>query len=342
MTNCLWYVDPFMFFYAIFVFTSLVFAAAATGLLRSYALRRNILDLPNDRSSHSIPTPRGGGAAFVVATIGGCITLLILGRAERAFVDAVTLGGGAVALVGWLDDRGGLRRRYRFTVHLLAAAWALWCIPSPGTISFGVAELQWDWLGCIFFFCALVWMINSYNFMDGIDGLAGWEGVTVCSAGAVLFMNGTPGPALATAAAVAGFLGWNWPKAKIFMGDVGSGFLGYMLGVCWLASAGSPAGFWGWPILLGVFLADATLTLLLRIYRGENWRDSHRSHAYQVTAQRLGHVRVTMAVVGINLCWLTPWAALCAVRPTCAAAAAAIAFAPLVALWALLKKRYPV
>lgn len=330
-----------MFFYAIFVFASLAFTAVATGLLRSYALRRNILDMPNDRSSHRIPTPRGGGGSFVVATIGGCIVLLFLGRAERAIVDVVAVGGGLVALVGWLDDRGGLRRRYRFAVHLLAAAWALWCIPCPRSISFGVAGMQWGWMGCVFFFCALVWMINSYNFMDGIDGLAGWEAVTVCSAGALLFMNETPGPALATAAATAGFLVWNWPKAKIFMGDVGSGFLGYMIGVCWLASADSTSGFWGWPILLGVFLTDATLTLLLRMYRGENWRDSHRSHAYQVTAQRLGHVRVTLAVVGINLLWLTPWAALCAARPTWTAAAAAIAYAPLAASWAFLKKRYP-
>jgi Fuc2NAc and GlcNAc transferase len=327
-----------MIFHAFFIFLSLLFAVLATGLVRNYALKKNIIDTPVGRSSHTVPTPRGGGVSFVAATILACGVMFLLGNTTREVVEAVALGGGAVALAGWLDDRGGMRRRYRFAVHLLAAAWALWCIPCPPVISFGVAELRWGWLGHVFFFIALVWLINSYNFMDGIDGLAGWEGVSVPAVGAFLFMGSGSGPALATAAAVSGFLVWNWPRARIFMGDVGSGFLGYVLGVYWLSSSGLPGAFWGWPILLGVFLVDATLTLLLRMYRGENWRDGHCSHAYQVAARRWGHVRVTLGVLGITLFWLTPWATLCAFRPEWSAAAAIIAYVPLAALWAVLKR----
>ncbi|MCD8139712.1 MAG: hypothetical protein LUE17_08040, partial [Planctomycetaceae bacterium] len=133
---------------------------------------------------------------------------------------------------------------------------------------------------------------------------------------------------------------WNWPKARIFMGDVGSGFLGFVIGVFWLVSAGTPAGFWGWPVLMAVFLVDATCTLLFRIYRGENWRDSHRSHAYQLMARKYGHSRTTLAVIVINIVWLTPWAAVISLYPSWSAWAAVAAYAPIVCLWICIKRNH--
>ncbi len=329
-----------MFFYGICIFFTVVATLTATGLIRRYTMRRNILDIPNDRSSHLIPTPRGGGASFVVITIWAAFILYGMGDVPRELAASFTGGGALVALVGWLDDKGGLRRRYRFAAHLLAAAWALSLLPCPTAIPYISYLPQIGGVATAFFFLALVWMINSYNFMDGIDGLAGWQGVTVCFVGGCLFLA-PPALALLTAAAVLGFLFFNWTKARIFLGDVGSGFLGFVIGVFWLASAETPAGFWGWPVLMAVFFIDATFTLILRIYRGENWRDSHRSHAYQVMAQRYGHTRVTLAVIVINIAWLTPWAAVIVAYPAWAAWAAVGAYAPLVCLWIAIKRRYP-
>ncbi|MCD8350172.1 MAG: glycosyltransferase family 4 protein [Planctomycetaceae bacterium] len=339
MTNYRAALDPFMLFYGLCIFFTLVATLTVTGLIRRYTVQRNILDIPNDRSSHFVPTPRGGGAGFVVITIWGAFVLYAMGDAPREMVASFTGGGALVALVGWLDDKGGLRRRYRFAAHLLAAAWAVSLLTPPEAIPYIPYLPHIPGFAIVFFFLALVWMINSYNFMDGIDGLAGWQGMTVCFVGGYLFLV-PPAPALMTAAAVLGFLVWNWPKARIFMGAVGSGFLGFVIGVSWLATSDTPAGFWGWPVLMAVFFVDATCTLILRIYRGENWRDSHRSHAYQIVAQRWGHTRVTLAVIVINIVWLTPWATMISLYPTWAAWTAIVAYAPIVCLWICIKRRH--
>lgn len=312
-----------------------------TGLIRRYALRRDIIDVPGERSSHSVPVPRGGGLAFVAVILLGGAALLLLGAVSPRLFAAMAGGGGMVALVGWLDDKGGLRRRIRFAAHLFAAAWALWLLPAPQTVSLGFAEISWGWLGQAFFFLALAWMINSYNFMDGIDGLAGGEGIAVAFAGACIVGGESRFAALLVAAALPGFFVWNWPRAKIFMGDVGSGFLGYVLGVLWLATADTPAGFWGWPILLAAFIADATITLFWRIARGERWRDSHCSHAYQCAARRWGHIRVTLGVAGINVLWLVPWAVFCAHADRYAFVATVAAYSLPTVLCVLVKRRLP-
>jgi Fuc2NAc and GlcNAc transferase len=193
----------------------------------------------------------------------------------------------------------------------------------------------WAWVSRGVPFIGLIWLTNLFNFMDGIDGLAGTEAVCVSGFGAVLLLlNGFPSYArlsLALAAASLGFLVWNWPPAKIFMGDVGSGFLGFTLGVLALfSSKPGPELIWPWLILLAAFLVDATLTLLRRVFSHARWHEAHRSHAYQHAAQATGsHAKVTLAVAAINLGWLFPmaWAALR--YPRAAPVLAAVAVIPL-------------
>jgi Fuc2NAc and GlcNAc transferase len=187
----------------------------------------------------------------------------------------------------------------------------------------------------------LVWLLNLYNFMDGIDGIAGMEAITVCLGAAALVglalgigSAADIGLPLLLAGAVAGFLVWNFPPARIFMGDAGSGFLGITLGILSLhAGAIAPPLLWSWLILLGVFVADATVTLLRRLLRGERVYEAHRSHAYQQAARHYGrHLPVTLAVAAVNLAWLTPIAAGVAMRRIEPGAGLLIAYAPLFAL----------
>jgi Fuc2NAc and GlcNAc transferase len=162
----------------------------------------------------------------------------------------------------------------------------------------------------------LVWLLNLYNFMDGIDGLAGIEALIVGAGGtAVYWLAGLPttgdgGLPVLLAAATLGFLVWNLPPARIFMGDAGSGFLGLMLGTLSLQAAVTrPVLLWCWLVLLGVFIVDATVTLIRRLLRGERVHEAHRSHAYQHASRELGgHRPVTLAVAAINVFWLLPWA----------------------------------
>jgi Fuc2NAc and GlcNAc transferase len=181
-------------------------------------------------------------------------------------------------------------------------------------------------------------MLNLYNFMDGIDGIAGVEAVTVCTGGFLLYwVNDVPGqgwPLVLLIAGVAGFLFWNFPPAKIFMGDAGSGFLGIALGVLSLQAAWISAEMlWAWLILLGVFIVDATFTLLRRLIRGDKVYEAHRSHAYQFAARRFGrHLPITLAVAMINVFWLLPVALCVVLYRLDGAAALTIAYLPMIVL----------
>jgi len=183
----------------------------------------------------------------------------------------------------------------------------------------------------------VVWLINLTNFMDGIDGIAASEAVTVSVGGALLYALAAPHAdgwtvPLVFAAAAGGFLIWNRPPARIFMGDVGSGFVGISLAALSLhASSVSPSLFWGWLILLGVFVVDASVTLIRRVLRAERVWDAHRTHAYQHAALRWHtHGGVTLAVVGINVLWLLPLASLVVLDRIDAITGAVVAYAPLV------------
>ena len=309
-----------------------------TGALRKYALARSLIDIPNARSSHSVPTPRGGGVAIVVSFL---IALPVL-----AWTDAVAwpmalalLGaGGWIAIIGFLDDHGHIAARWRLLAHFGGAIWALFWIGGMAPINLFGHEFSLGWFGYVIAAFYLVWMLNLYNFMDGIDGLASVEAICACvGACLVYWIAGHSSLAIAPlvlAMAVLGFLVWNFPPAKIFMGDAGSGFLGIILAVMSLYAAWTnPLFLWAWLILLGVFIVDATFTLIRRLLRGDKVYEAHRSHGYQYASRKYGsHRAVTLAIAAINLLWLVPVAILVVMQYLDGMAGLVLAYAPLVLL----------
>lgn len=296
------------------------------------------MDIPNERSSHSVPTPRGGGIGIVLAFLLASLALMHWGVMPTNLMWALVGGGLTLAIEGFFDDHFVLSVRVRIIIQTAAAAWALWQLNGAAAPNLHeIALVSW-WIHQLISLISLVWMINLYNFMDGIDGLAGTEALCVSGfGGLLLFWSGFGGMAQGAwslAAASAGFLVWNWPPAKIFMGDAGSGFLGFVLGVFAISSAiKRPWMLWPWLILLSVFIVDSTVTLLRRWMNREQWYQAHCSHAYQHAARRWNsHSTVTIAVAAINLAWLFPLACAACVWQTGGPVLAAIAGVPLVFL----------
>lgn len=277
-----------------------------TVMARRYALSRGVLDIPNSRSSHTRPTPRGGGISFVI-TYSAYLLLSSLRNTVDKNVAVALLGGGLIiALVGWMDDHRGLSPKLRLIVHMTASAWAIAWI-RPGNLDLGIVELRGTVLVFAFGLLMVTWFTNLFNFMDGIDGIASVEAIT-CGLG-IWALSSRSGEttvaslALVLASSVLGFLPMNWSPAKIFMGDVGSGYLGFTLGTLAVSSeslGGPPA--WVWVVLLGVFVTDATLTLLRRIIQREVWYEAHRTHVYQLAVQAgYSHRQVTATVALVTL-----------------------------------------
>ncbi|WP_460108439.1 MraY family glycosyltransferase [Pseudomonas sp. H1_F01] len=313
-------------------------ALIGTAVLRRYALSNSLIDVPNARSSHVLPTPRGGGVAIVVSFISSVVFLALTGQASWSLTLAVVLPGSAVAIIGFLDDHGHIPARWRLLGHFIAAIAGMILLGGLSPISLFGIPLNLGWAGYFFGSFYLVWLLNLYNFMDGIDGLASMEAIFVCLGGALLYVaSGNVSfvwAPIVLALAVAGFLYWNFPPARIFMGDAGSGFLGITLGFLSLQAAWvNPALLWGWLILLGIFIVDATCTLFVRLLNGDKVHEAHRSHAYQYASRRFGgHLPVTLSVTGINLIWLLPIATLVALGNIDGFSGVLIAYVPLVFL----------
>jgi Fuc2NAc and GlcNAc transferase len=308
----------------------------ATGQVRRFALERNLMDVPNARSSHSQPTPRGGGVAIVASFLLTIAALYWADAVDQGLAAALLGSGTLVAVVGFADDRWGLPARWRFAAHVLAALWVLWWLKPFASVSGYGLTVSSLWILLPSFVVFITWCINLFNFMDGIDGIASIETITVAMGGAVLAVvasipSGTAAP-VALAAAAAGFLVWNWPPARIFMGDAGSGFLGLAVATLalWQTSYSAPL-FWSWLILVGCFMVDSTTTLLRRVRRGERFHVAHRSHAYQFASRRLaGHLPVSVACGAITLFWLLPIALAVALRWLDGGWGLLIAYLPLV------------
>lgn len=287
--------------------------AVLTGLLRRYAIHRRLMDIPNERSSHDAPTPRGGGIAIAAMALAGLPLLTWAGWLPINQLWGWLSAGLLVSGVGWLDDRRGVAPRWRLLVHGLAAAWALVWFGGASAIGIGGTAHDLGLIGDALALVYLVWMLNLFNFMDGINGLASLEALTVAGGLALVALmvdaQGVVAVGGLLAAASLGFLPWNFPRARIFMGDGGSGFLGLSLGLLTLqAGQAQPLLFWAGVLLAAVFWVDATLTLLVRITRGEPVGEAHRCHAYQHAARRYGHTRVSLAVLVVNLGLLLPLA----------------------------------
>jgi Fuc2NAc and GlcNAc transferase len=323
------------------ILVSLLLATLATGWARRMALAHAVLDVPNERSSHSVATPRGGGIAIVLVVTAAALALGAAGLVALPLCMAL-LGGLVVAAAGFADDRQPLRPAARLAAHFAAGVWAVYWLGGLPALQIGAHAVQLQGVGYCIAVLTVVWTLNLFNFMDGIDGIAASEAVFIAAAGAVVEVGGVALPAgtvaLVLAAACAGFLLWNWPPAKIFLGDVGSGYLGYVLSVLAL-SAGhqSPVNAWVWLLLGGAFFADATVTLVRRTLRRQRVHQAHRSHAYQHLALRWrSHLAVTVSLALVNLLVLLPCALLARDFPRYAALITVTALLCLgVAVWLL-------
>jgi Fuc2NAc and GlcNAc transferase len=317
---------------------AMVLSWLLTGAMRRYALASQLIDRPNERSSHKVPTPRGGGVAIVVTFLIGLAALGLAGRVEWRLVVATIVGGLVVAILGFLDDRSSLSVSRRFLGQLAAGIWVLAWLGGVPTIPIFGFQVNLGLFGPLLSLLFFTWMINLFNFMDGIDGIASVEAISVSLGGAWLWYATGSGngwaAALLFAGCVAGFLVWNFPPARIFMGDVGSGFLGLVVATLALwCGHGTPALFWSWFILVGCFMVDATTTLVRRVRRGDRFSEPHRSHAYQYGSRLHGsHKCITLAVLAVNALWLLPLATLVAFGRLDGVLGVAIAYVPLVAL----------
>jgi UDP-N-acetylmuramyl pentapeptide phosphotransferase/UDP-N-acetylglucosamine-1-phosphate transferase len=285
--------------------------------LRAWAERQHILDIPNERSSHTLPTPRGGGLVIVVlSTIGLGAACFLYPVWSGAALVAFLAGAWLIAVVSWLDDLRSLSNRVRFTAHILGAVLAVWAfgywyyitVPLAGSLRLGL-------LGLPIAFLWIVGFTNAYNFMDGIDGIAGAQAV-IAGLGWVAIGWLTTQPLVAVmgvllSASSLGFLGQNWPPARIFMGDVGSAFLGYTFAVLCLAAAKADSRLAAVGILfVWPFVFDTTFTLLRRLRHHENIFVAHRSHLYQrLVIVGYNHRSVTILYTSLAA-WGAIWALL--------------------------------
>jgi UDP-N-acetylmuramyl pentapeptide phosphotransferase/UDP-N-acetylglucosamine-1-phosphate transferase len=289
-----------------------ILTAAAAWIVTRWVLavlkRRAVLDHPNERSSHSAPTPRGGGIGILAVALPLVAGVFWLHTPEATEFPVVIALTAALALVSWVDDLRGIRVALRLAAHVAAVAVALALMPEKLLVFQGILPLALDRVAAAL---AWVWFINLYNFMDGIDGIAGVETLAI---GFGLFAllataggdTGRPGIALAlaalvTASAAAGFLVLNWHPARVFMGDVGAIALGYLLG--WFLLTLAAWGYWTAALILpGYYLADATITIVRRALAGETVWQAHAKHFYQRATQRgLGHARVARFVAAGNV-----------------------------------------
>lgn len=288
-----------------------VLAFGFTYFMRTYALKKNIIDNPNERSSHSTPTPRGGGVAIVCSYLLALAMLIYSQQLTLHIGIILMVAGFVIALLGFLDDHGHINSMLRLAIHFFVA---IGVVISLG----GFAEvtifngMQLGFIANIIAVLFLVWLLNLYNFMDGINGIASIEAIMTTVSMAILYfiLNTSLNSELLwlLSACVLGFLLWNFPKAKIFMGDACSGFLGLILGILALiALKENLALFCAWIICLGIFVVDATYTLIKRVLSGYKMYDAHRSHSYQILSRKWGsHTPVTLAIAAINLLWLFP------------------------------------
>ena len=280
----------------LFFGTALV-SLAATGLILRQLKIRGIVDNPNERSSHDTPTPRGGGLAVIVVLLTAWVLSLGDDIAAYQWLIVATI---FIGFVSWLDDLRGLSPALRLISQFIVVVMVFWLMPSSALYFHGLVPF---WLDNLIAMLLWVWFINLFNFMDGIDGISAVESIGIglgvfllMAIGSVQLVHGTLG--LLIAAVALGFLWWNWQPAKIFLGDVGSVPLGFLLGWLLLEILTSPV----WPaalILPLYYLADATITLLRRALRGEKIWQAHRSHYYQQATQRgLSHAKVA-SVIGL-------------------------------------------
>ena len=283
---------------------------------KSIALKLRIVANPNERTLHVGAIPRGGGIVFAGVWLAFLGMSFFNGQIGQGDFLALFVGGAVLAILGIVDDVTDLKALLKFVTQIVAVIWGLYWVGGMPDLALSSTRIDLGWPGLLFGVLAMLWAINLYNFMDGIDGMAGSGAVFISgSMGAFLFFAGSVQFAtlcFLLAAVCAAFVWFNWPPAKLFMGDAGSGFLGYIFGILIVATVrDEPTLLWVWLITMGYFLTDTTTTLLLRIRYVKQFYATHRFHAYQSLARRTGdHSRVTRGVLLVQVLWLLPLAVL--------------------------------
>lgn len=282
----------------VYIFLFLI-SFVLTYYIRKIAIEKSLVDIPNERSSHTVATPHGGGIAIAITWFVGISYLFYQNDIDSSLYYAL-LVGVVISAISYFDDLHELSAKFRLLTQSLVAMFGLYMLGGLANIDFYFFSSDNQIFTNIFAFFMIIWFINLYNFLDGIDGYAGSEAVFLALAGFILFGGSH---FLVLIVSVLGFLVWNWHKAKIFMGDVGSTLLGYNIAIFTLYYANQEAqNLWIWIILFGVFWYDATLTLYRRYKNGEKLSLAHKKHAYQrLTQSGFTHDKVVLFSILVNI-----------------------------------------
>ncbi|MEV9594149.1 glycosyltransferase family 4 protein [Aliarcobacter butzleri] len=274
-----------------------------TYFIKNYMIKKSLVASVNERSSHTVPTPHGGGIAIAITWFIGLFYIYFIGEIENNLFYAL-LFGAVISIVSFFDDIYELSPKLRLIIQAIVAIGGLYFLGGFETLTFGIFDIQNSIFTNIFAFFMIIWFINLYNFLDGINGYAGSEAIFLSLAAFILFGGNH---FLVLTVTVLGFLYWNWNKAKIFMGDVGSTLLGYNVAIFTIYYANQePTNFWIWIILFSVYWFDATLTLIRRKLNKERLSQAHKKHAYQrLTQAGWSHYKVTNYSIGVNILLFT-------------------------------------
>ncbi len=279
--------------------TLLIISFFLTYFIKNYAIKKSLIAQVNERSSHTVPTPHGGGIAIVLTWLIGLVYLYLNSYIESNLFYALFVGF-IISIVSFFDDIYELSPRLRLIVQSCVAILGLYFLGGFYTLTLGIFDISISIITNIFAFLMILWFINLTNFIDGINGYVGSEFVFLSIAGLLLFGDSI---FLVLAMAVLGFLYWNFNQAKIFMGDVGSTLLGYNIAIFTIYYANiEPTNLWIWIILFSLFWFDATITLIRRKLNKEKLSQAHKKHAYQrLTQAGWSHFKVTNYSILINI-----------------------------------------
>ncbi len=277
----------------------LLLSFSLTYFIKNYAIQKSLVAEVNERSSHSVPTPHGGGIAIALTWGVGLVYLWLHNDIGNHLFYALSVGF-IISIVSFLDDIYDLNPKVRLIVQAIVAGSGLYALGGLSEIALGVFSISNPLITNTFAFLLIVWYINLYNFLDGINGYAGAEAVFLAVAGFLLFGGEH---FIVLGMSVLGFLFWNWNRAKIFMGDVGSTLLGYNIAIFTLYYANVEAkSLWIWIILFAPYWFDATVTLIRRKLNGEKLSQAHKKHAYQrLTQAGWSHYKVTNLLILLNI-----------------------------------------
>jgi Fuc2NAc and GlcNAc transferase len=303
---------------------------------RKIATKNKIIAIKNHRTLHSFSIPKGGGIVFSILFVISIFLILWNWQLENEIVWILGVGGLVATLFGFLDDIINIRARIKLIFQLLLSGWTVYWLYVNNL-------LLLDWMPIFVIIIALlffmVWMMNAYNFMDGVDGMAASGAIFYSSTLAlVLFLTNSSSEFIPIfiliVATVSGFIVFNWPPATIFMGDAGSVFLGYIFGSLLLVTVlNGDLSIWSWLTVFGYFFADTTVTQIARVVLIKQWYLAHRSHAYQNLARVTNsHLKITGGVTLYNLVWVLPLVLWSALQPEMGMITAILSIAPAMAI----------